>query len=153
MTYLGTTGEVSARHHPVADQPSRPGVGSIVATGAITDGDFGLFRGWLEAGTNVAAHFHRTFAETFYVLSGSIEVYDGSAWATSSAGDLVYVPRGGIHGVRASNDAGAEVLTLFTPGIPRERFAMELLEISESGRSLTPEEWTEFYARHDQFMV
>ena len=153
MTYLGTTGEVSARHHPVGEQPSRPGVGAIVATGAITDGDFGLFRGELQRGTDVAAHFHRTFSESFYVLSGSIEVYDGLAWATSSAGDLVYVPRGGIHGVRVPSDAGAEVLTLFTPGIPRERFVTELLEISASGRRLTPEEWTEFYGRHDQFMV
>lgn len=153
MTYLGAQGEVSARLHPSTEHESRPGVGSIVATGGLTDGDYGLFRGEFRPGTDVAAHFHRTFSESFYVLSGSIEVFDGAAWGTASSGDLVYVPRGGIHGVRVGGDETAEVLTLFTPGIPRERFVMELLEISASGRQLSREEWAEFYARHDQFMV
>lgn len=45
------------------------------------------------------------------------------------------------------------MLTLFTPGIPRERFVLELLEIRASGRELTREEWAEFYRRHDQYMV
>ncbi|QIM19941.1 hypothetical protein G7075_00355 [Phycicoccus sp. HDW14] len=45
------------------------------------------------------------------------------------------------------------MLTLFAPGIPRERCVLELLEIRQSGRELTPQEWTEFYRRHDQYMV
>lgn len=153
MTYVGDTGEVSARVHPVAEHPSRPGVGSIVATGAQTDGDFGLFRAEFRPGPDVAAHFHRTFSESFYVLAGSLDVFDGARWVTSSSGDLVHVPRGGIHGLRVTGAESAEVLTLFTPGIPRERFVLELLEISTSGQQLSPSEWTEFYARHDQFMV
>ena len=101
----------------------------------------------------MAAHFHRTFSESFYVLAGSLDVFDGAQWVTSSSGDLVHVPRGGIHGLRVTGAETAEVLTLFTPGIPRERFVLELLEISTSGRQLSPDEWTEFYASHDQFMV
>ena len=34
-----------------------------------------------------------------------------------------------------------------------ERFFEEMAEVGNSGRTLTPEEWTDLYARHDQFMV
>lgn len=131
---------------------SRPGVGSVVASGAQTHGDFGLFRGVMAAGSEIAPHYHRTFSESFYVLTGGVELFDGERWTPAVVGDLVHVPRHGIHGLRVG-DEDSDVLTLFTPGIPRERFVLELLEIRTSGRELTPEEWTDFYARHDQTMV
>jgi quercetin dioxygenase-like cupin family protein len=152
VTYVGD-GETSASVLAARDQLSRPGVGSVVATGSQTAGDFGLFRGTMAAGSEIAPHFHRTFSESFYVLTGRIELWDGGAWSPAGAGDLVHVPRGGVHGLRVTNPEGAEVLTLFTPGIPRERFVLELLEIRTSGRELTHEEWAEFYRRHDQYMV
>ena len=45
------------------------------------------------------------------------------------------------------------MLILFAPGAPRERYFLELAEVAASGRVLTPEEWTDLYARHDQYMV
>ena len=45
------------------------------------------------------------------------------------------------------------MLILFTPGAPRESFFEELAEITASGRKPSEEEMTEFYRRHDQFMV
>jgi hypothetical protein len=45
------------------------------------------------------------------------------------------------------------MLILFAPGAPREAYFEELAEIANAGRTLTPEEWTELYARHDQYMV
>jgi hypothetical protein len=45
------------------------------------------------------------------------------------------------------------MLILFAPGAPRERYFEELAEIGASGRRLSDEEWTELYARHDQYMV
>jgi quercetin dioxygenase-like cupin family protein len=153
MTYVGASGEQTAVVLGADQQLSRPAVGTVVATGSQTQGDFGLFRGEFAAGSQIAAHFHRTFSESFYVLNGSIELWDGAAWSRASSGDLVHVPRGGVHGLRVPPECGAEVLTLFTPGIPRERFVVELLEIRDSGRSLTAGQWTEFYRRHDQYMV
>ena len=137
----------------VSTQPHKPGFGSIVATGTVTDGDFGAFRSVMRPGTQVRAHFHRTFSESFYVLGGSLGVFDGQHWSEAHEGDLVYVPRGGIHGLEHRGDEVTEVLTLFTPGAPREVFVTELLAIHEEGRTLSPEEWTAFYARHDQYMV
>ena len=118
MTYLGRVGAVSARVHPVSQQPTEPGVGAIVATGAVTLGDYGMFRGLMTAGTEIAAHFHRTFSESFYLLDGHVQVFDGERWADVTSGDLVYVPAGGIHGLRATEDRPAEVLTIFCPGLP-----------------------------------
>ena len=45
------------------------------------------------------------------------------------------------------------MLILFAPGAPRERYFEELAEIAASGRELSQEEWTDLYARHDQYMV
>src|SRR5262245_31617278 len=100
VTYLGDAGQTTASVLSVAEQLSRPGVGSVVATGSQTNGDFGLFRGSMAAGTGVSAHFHRTFSESFYVLTGAVELWDGMTWSCASAGDLVHVPRGGVHGLR-----------------------------------------------------
>jgi hypothetical protein len=50
-------------------------------------------------------------------------------------------------------DTPAEVLTIFSPDIAREKFVYELLEITRTGRTLSPDEWTAFYGRHDQYMV
>jgi quercetin dioxygenase-like cupin family protein len=152
MSYDGT-GDVTARLHPAAEQLSQPGVGAIVATGAATGGEYALMRSLMAPGSEIAAHFHRTFTESFYVLSGAVRLWDGAVWADGGAGDLFHIPRGGLHALRNASDADAEVLVLSTPGVPRERYILELLELRGSGRSLSPAEWTDFYARHDQFMA
>ena len=45
------------------------------------------------------------------------------------------------------------MLLLFAPGAPREAYFEELAEIGASGREPSDDEWTELYARHDQYMV
>jgi len=153
MTYLGEFGAVTARIHRSADQPAEPGVGAIVVTGSVTQGEFGMFRGFMRPGTEVGGHFHRTFSESFYVLQGELQFFDGDRLDDVNTGDLVYVPRGGIHGLKVEGDTPAEVLTIFSPGIAREEFVYELLQITRTGRTLSSGEWAEFYARHDQYMV
>ena len=76
--YLGDTGEVSAglrrSAHPAELQTST-GSCHYLATGASTNGQFGLYR-W-EMGPEPSGpgpHFHRTMSESFYVLSGSVRV-------------------------------------------------------------------------------
>jgi quercetin dioxygenase-like cupin family protein len=152
MTYAEGPGEPSAVIISAGDQMSRPGVGRAVAVGAQTREEFGLFRSEMAQGSEVAAHFHRTFSESFYLLSGRMEFWNGLTWRSVPPGGLAYVPRGGIHGLRVA-EGPAEVLTLFIPGVPRERFALELLDIRQSGRHLTADEWVDFYRRHDQYML
>ena len=152
MTFLGERGEPSAVVISQDEQLARPGVGRAVALGSQTAEDFGLFRSEMVEGSEVAAHFHRTFSESFYLLSGRMELWTGDVWRGLAPGDLAYIPRGGIHALRVV-ESPADLLTLFVPGIPREKFVLELLEMRQSGQQLTQEEWTEFYRRHDQYMV
>ncbi len=156
--YLADQGEASATYRPVATEPDLVYTSGTdvhyLATGARTDGDFGMYRYEMPASpSGPSAHFHRTMSESFYILSGSIRLYDGSAWVDTSPGDFLYVPPGGIHAFRNESGSPATMLILFTPGAPREGYFEELASIGASGRKLTPEEWTELYRRHDQYMV
>lgn len=154
MTYLGDTGEVSGiiRPHGSDTLRMRESVAvSFLAPGSVTNEEFGLFRWDMTADAGgPGAHFHRTFSESFYVLSGTVTVYDGKQWVDANPGDFLYVPKGGIHGFRNDSGADASMLILFAPAPPREKFFTELAEINQTGRELTPEEWADFYARHDQ---
>jgi mannose-6-phosphate isomerase-like protein (cupin superfamily) len=51
-----------------------------------------------------APHFHRTFSESFYILSGTVALYDGASWTDGTAGDFHYAPEGGIHAFRQLSD-------------------------------------------------
>ena len=126
----------------------------LTATGSLTNGEFGLFRYEMPAGEGGASpHFHRTFSESFYVLDGTVDFFDGDRWTTAAAGGFVYVPRGGVHGFRNGSDAPFSMLILFAPGAPRERYFAELAQIAASGRQLTPDEWVAVWARNDQYPV
>ena len=68
------------------------------------------------------AHFHRAMSEAFFVLSGTMRLYDGTEWVDGHQGDFLYVPPGGIHGFRNEADEPASILMLFAPGAPREAY-------------------------------
>jgi quercetin dioxygenase-like cupin family protein len=126
----------------------------MVAPGSHTAGRFGLVEYRLAPHSPGAApHYHQTFSESFYVLSGRLTVYAGGAWRPYSAGDFALVHECGVHGFRNDGDDPADFLILFAPGIAREQFFAEMAELRRSGRTLPPEEMTAFYARHDQVMV
>ena len=156
MTYTADSGAVSATFHPGAEaEQAVTGPGTIsrsVAPGSVTQGRFGLYEFRMTAGAGRAdPHFHRTFSESFYVLSGTMRLYDGGGWIDASAGDFLHVPEGGVHGFRNDSGAAATMLILFAPGAPRETYFGELADISSSGRVLSDEEWTDLFARHDQY--
>ena len=156
MTYTADSGAVSATFHPGAEaEQAVTGPGTLsrfVAPGSVTQGRFGLYKFRMTAGAGRAdPHFHRTFSESFYVLSGTMRLYDGGDWIDASAGDFLHVPEGGVHGFRNDSDAAATMLILFAPGAPRETYFGELADISSSGRVLSDEEWTDLFARHDQY--
>ena len=156
MSYQGN-GEVSAVFRPqdeVDVLQIRSTDARFIAPGSLTGGRFGLFRWDMAAGAGGAGpHFHRTFSESFFILSGTVRLYDGEQWMDATAGDFLYVPEGGVHGFRNDAEEAAAMLILFAPGAPRERYFVELAEILASGRQLSDEEWTEVYARNDQYMV
>ncbi|HEX2047551.1 MAG TPA: cupin domain-containing protein [Acidimicrobiales bacterium] len=100
-----------------------------------------------------AAHFHKTFSESFYVLASRVRLYDGEGWVEARADDFLHVPEGAVHAFANESGEPASMLILFPPGAPRERYFEELAEPARTGRRPSPEEMTELYARHDQYMV
>ena len=155
--YHGETGEISATVRPAATAPELSNMPSnqthYLATGASTDGQFGLYR-W-EFGPKRSGpdpHFHRSISESFYVLSGTVRLYNGTTWIDGNPGDFLYVPPGGIHGFRNESGEPASMLLLFTPGAPREEYFETLVEVA-NGRTMTAEERAEFMLRHDNHWI
>jgi mannose-6-phosphate isomerase-like protein (cupin superfamily) len=124
-----------------------------LATGASTAGEFGLYR-WEMAGepTGPGPHFHKTISESFYVLSGTVRLYDGKRWIDGRPGDFLFVPEGGIHGFRNESGAPASMLLLFAPGAPREDYFETLRRVGE-GLVLGEEEKAAFFLRHDTYWL
>lgn len=156
--YHGERGEMSARLVPADTPPTIDGLPrstcTYLATGASTGGKFGLYR-W-DFGPAVSGpdpHFHRTLAESFFVLDGVVSIHDGTGWHDRHPGDFVYVPEGGVHGFKNRSGAPASMLLLFAPGAPREEYFETLAALAREGRSLPPDEYREFMERHDNTWV
>lgn len=156
MTYVGD-GELSGVIARGDDAPvsTLGGMSAKVLAGtALTDGRYSLYRIELAPdGGGALPHFHRTFAESFHVLAGTIELYDGAGWVEAGPDDHLYVPPGGVHGFRNASREPVTMLMMSTPGVRREDYFAELLEVARSGRHLSLDEVTEMFARHDQYMV
>ncbi len=147
--YDGTSGEKSAWARRAATPPELDlglAKASYLATGAQTGGQFGLYR-W-DMGpdrTGPPAHFHRSLSESFYVLLGTVRVFDGEQWLDLEPGDFAHVPPGGVHAFENASGAPASMLLHFSPGAPRENYFEGLPRVG----SMSPEEATAFFADHD----
>jgi quercetin dioxygenase-like cupin family protein len=144
--------------HPLADRPFEDGGAGrslrMIATGSETATRFGLLEYRLAPRTPGASpHYHQTFSESFFVLSGELTLYVNGSWQPYRPGDFAIAHERGVHGFRNDGDEPASVLILFTPGVAREAFFAEMAELGRSGRRPSKEEMAAIYARHDQVMV
>ena len=115
-----------------------------------TDGDYGLYRVEIAPrGGGPGPHFHRAMSEAFFVLSGTVRLYDGEVWSDGQANDFLYVPPGGIHGFRNEADQSASLLMLFAPGAPREHYFEGLAQLGD----LSDEERREWFIKNDNLSV
>lgn len=151
--YRGDTGEISAVLRPADQEPEltmRSGTASYLATGASTNGQFGLYR-WDMAGppSGPDPHFHKSISESFFILSGTVRLYDGRRWIDATAGDFLYVPEGGVHAFRNESGEAASMLLLFAPGAPREAYFEGLAGLGH----FSDEERAEFMLRHDTYWI
>ena len=152
--YHGEHGEVSAALRPAATEPElrlgEASSASYLARGATTNGQFGLYR-W-DMGpepSGPTTHFHRTISESFFVLSGTVRLFNGETWHDATAGDFLFVPEGGLHAFRNDSGEPASMLILFAPGAPRESYFGGLAGLA----GLSEEERAEFFLRHDTYWV
>jgi quercetin dioxygenase-like cupin family protein len=149
--YHGDKGEVNAAFRPADTPPdiSSPGAAThYLATHASTGGEFGLYK--VDLGARAAGaqtHFHKAMSESFYILSGELELYNGEKWVTGREGDFLYVPVGGLHAFKNATDEPMSMLMLFSPGAPREEYFEQVAEMTRRSR----EELKEFRVRHDSY--
>ncbi|MGY0055143.1 cupin domain-containing protein [Streptomyces sp. LZ34] len=152
--YLSDRGEISALYRPAPDEPGTGFIGastiSYVATDVDTGGEYGLYKVDMGPKTMGAKeHFHRTISESFYVLSGEVQFYNGERWITGGEGDFLYVPGGGLHAFQNDTDAPLSMLMIFSPGAPRQEYFEKAAEYVERSR----EELRGFQVRHDTYFT
>lgn len=152
--YDGEGGERTAWHHPFDAEPDivypNGNTARYLVTGEQSDRSLGLYQ-WNMGPepSGPGPHFHRSFSESFYVLSGSVRIFDGNEWLDTRPGDYVYAPPGGLHGFRNESGEPASILILFAPGAPRESYFEGLLNLTE----LTADEQADFMTYHDNHWV
>ena len=87
----------------------------IIAASAITQNRHTLCRGFAPPGVVTPPHRH-SFAEAFYILSGSAAFRAGGDVVTLSAGDFLHVSGGVAHQPLPAGDGHCELLVLCAPG-------------------------------------
>lgn len=152
--YSGEGGEVSAVFRTADAGPDLAPEGGprthYLATGASTGGEFGLYKVEMAPQSpGPSTHFHRSISESFYVLSGELQLFNGERWVTGREGDFLYVPVGGLHAFKNDSDYPVSMLMLFCPGAPREEYFERIAEMRERGG----QELEDFLVKHDSFFV
>jgi len=156
--YHGDGGEVSAVHvHGDREPDLRTSARTEVhylATGESTNRQFGLYRWSCKPNTpGPNPHFHRTMSESFFILDGSLRIYNGEEWSWANQGDFLFVPEGGIHAFENPSDKPMSTLILFAPGAPREAYFEAGAEMAAGKREFTAEQWREICLSHDNIFV
>ncbi|MER5353213.1 cupin domain-containing protein [Kitasatospora sp. NPDC002551] len=72
-----------------------------------------------EGAVGAPAHFHTRASELFFVIGGSLQVLLDDKVELLGAGDLLLVPPHTPHAFAAAPGSRADVLFVFTPGMPR----------------------------------
>jgi mannose-6-phosphate isomerase-like protein (cupin superfamily) len=152
--YTGEQGEVSARFRPVDTEPDIATASGnrthYLATSTSTKGEFGLYRvDMAPQSPGPSTHFHKTISESFFILSGTVHLFDGLRWIKAKEGDFLYVPTGGLHAFKNDSDEASSMLLLFSPGAPREEYFEKIAEMARRGGP----ELAEFLLRHDSYFV
>ncbi|GAA3591131.1 cupin domain-containing protein [Kribbella ginsengisoli] len=148
QVYFGEAGEVSARFRsastPIDTGEPDNGI-HYLATTETTRGEFGLYRVVMKPRAGgPATHFHRRISESFFILGGTVRLFNGDKWVEAEEGDFLHVPQGGLHAFRNDSDAPADMLLLFTPGAPREEYFEQIAHIAK-------EERASFLDKHDSY--
>ena len=87
----------------------------LLATGEETNNAFFQFEAIVPTGGGPPPHVHSREDESFYVVSGDLEILVGDSTYRAKAGDFVFVPRGTVHGFKNLGNGTAVQLVTFVP--------------------------------------
>jgi mannose-6-phosphate isomerase-like protein (cupin superfamily) len=93
-----------------------------------TSGAYSLFEITTQPGDGPPPHVQHWEDESFYVLEGEYEFFDGARTIRAGVDSLIYVPRGHLHTHKNVGEGPGRMLVSQTPGGAHERFFEELAE-------------------------
>src|SRR5206468_12406992 len=88
---------------------------SLLVTGEESHNALFQFEAVVPKGGGPPPHVHTREDETFYVVSGSLEILLGDKTYQAKKGDFVYIPRGTVHRFKNVGDDAAVQLVTFVP--------------------------------------
>src|SRR5262249_50786623 len=91
------------------------GIGSVCLSGADTGGAYCVLEVSAAPGVRVPRHTHTREDESYYVLSGELEIVVGDENFLLKAGDQLIAPRDIPHQIRNSGDTENNFLLMFSP--------------------------------------
>ena len=119
------------------------------ATGDDGDGHFSLSEGTLAPGfPGPVPHVHRTFADSFYVLEGTLTMRVGAETVAAEAGTCAVVPPGVVHTFSNPSNAPVRILNLMAPG-GFERYLREVVATMSPDAPPDPAVMAEIASRYD----
>jgi quercetin dioxygenase-like cupin family protein len=87
-----------------------------------SDPKFYLGRLTFSPGSGVAEHNHQASLEIVYILAGTGELVLDGKKSTLKAGDVIHVPVGMNHAFRNSGSETVDLIQIYSPPGPEERF-------------------------------
>lgn len=88
---------------------------NFLVTGEETNNAIFQFEAVVPVGGGPPPHTHSREDETFYVVSGSLEILVGTSTYQAKAGDFVFVPRGTVHRFKNLGSGESVQLVTFVP--------------------------------------
>ena len=137
-TALGTQAKPIFRPSGTAPAVWGPGdLYSLLVTGEESNNALFQFEAVVPKGGGPPPHVHTREDETFYVVSGSLEILMGDKTYQAKKGDFVYIPRGTVHRFKNVGDDSAVQLVTFVPsGV--EKFFREVFPEAKDRNAAPP---------------
>ena len=88
----------------------------IVVSSADSEGRMSLIESYWTPKFTARLHYHKTHAETFYIISGQVEWTVGGETHVLKAGDLVHIPPNTVHTVKVVGNESMHSLMIQQPG-------------------------------------
>jgi quercetin dioxygenase-like cupin family protein len=99
-----------------------------------SDASVSIFRCDMRAGARMPApHSHDAFDETIQGLRGIVSMTVAGERIDVEPGDVLFIPRGTIHGFDVGDDADASMLCTVTPGVFGPSYFTDLRDVVAAG--------------------
>ena len=114
-----------------------------------TDGSVDVFRMTVQPKAKVPApHYHESWDETVYGLSGSLVFAVAGRDHPVGPGQSVFIKRGVVHSFRNDSDEPATCLSVLSPGVLGPQYFRELASLLASGAPPDPAKVKEIMMRY-----